>query len=114
MSKFSAGVTLRVLQGEKDQSERVLSRCLFWLNNNLRPRPGNWGRRLGRFSWRQIRMRKLLVVNDQPGITTVVSLIAQQLGIDCMVLNSSAKATETFIEYRPDILMLDMIMPEKD
>ena len=29
-------------------------------------------------------------------------------------LNSSAQATETFIAYRPDVLFLDMIMPEKD
>jgi CheY-like chemotaxis protein len=29
-------------------------------------------------------------------------------------VNSSAQATETFIEFKPDVLMLDMIMPEKD
>jgi YesN/AraC family two-component response regulator len=29
-------------------------------------------------------------------------------------VNSSALATETFIEFKPDVLMLDMIMPEKD
>ena len=29
-------------------------------------------------------------------------------------LNSSAQATETFIAFKPDIVILDMIMPEKD
>jgi len=29
-------------------------------------------------------------------------------------LHSSALATETFVEYRPDVVILDMIMPEKD
>jgi CheY-like chemotaxis protein len=57
---------------------------------------------------------KLLVVDDQTGITRVVELIASDLGYDVIVLNDSARATETFIECRPDVVLLDMIMPEKD
>jgi CheY-like chemotaxis protein len=58
--------------------------------------------------------KKLLVIDDQTGITKVVELIARQLGLDVRSLNSSAQATETFIAFRPDVLFLDMIMPEKD
>ena len=58
--------------------------------------------------------KKLLIVDDQAGITKVFGLIARQLGLEFKALNSSISATEEFIEYRPDILMLDMIMPEKD
>ena len=58
--------------------------------------------------------KKLLVIDDQTGITKVVEMIARQLGLDTRSLNSSAEATETFIAFKPDILMLDMIMPEKD
>lgn len=58
--------------------------------------------------------KRLLIVDDQAGITKVVGLIAQQLGMEFKALNSSLNATEAFIEYRPDILILDMIMPEKD
>jgi CheY-like chemotaxis protein len=58
--------------------------------------------------------KKLLVVDDQTGITKVVEMIARQLGLNVRSLNSSAQATETFIAFRPHILMLDMIMPEKD
>ncbi len=58
--------------------------------------------------------KKLLVIDDQTGITKVVEMIAQQLGLDTRSLNSSAQATETFIAFEPNILMLDMIMPEKD
>ncbi len=58
--------------------------------------------------------KKLLVIDDQTGITKVVELIARQLGLDVRSLNSSAQATETFIAYQPDVLFLDMIMPEKD
>jgi len=58
--------------------------------------------------------KKLLVIDDQTGITKVVELIARQLGLDVRSVNSLAQATETFIEFKPDVLMLDMIMPEKD
>jgi len=58
--------------------------------------------------------KKLLIIDDQAGITKVVGLIARQLGLEFKALNSSLTATEEFIEYQPDILMLDMIMPEKD
>jgi DNA-binding NtrC family response regulator len=58
--------------------------------------------------------KKLLVIDDQSGITKVVEMIARQIGLNTRSLNSSAQATETFIAFRPDILILDMIMPEKD
>jgi CheY-like chemotaxis protein len=58
--------------------------------------------------------KKLLVIDDQAGITKVVEMIARQLGLDARSLNSSAQATDVFIEFKPDILMIDMIMPEKD
>ena len=58
--------------------------------------------------------KKLLVIDDQTGITKVVEMIARQLGLETQSLNSSGQATETFIAFKPDILMLDMIMPEKD
>ena len=58
--------------------------------------------------------KKLLVIDDQTGITKVVEMIARQLGLNVRSLNSSAEATEAFITFKPDLLMLDMIMPEKD
>jgi CheY-like chemotaxis protein len=58
--------------------------------------------------------KKLLIIDDQAGITRVVGLIAQQLGLDFKAVNSAAAAVDEFIGYRPDIVMLDMIMPEKD
>jgi CheY-like chemotaxis protein len=58
--------------------------------------------------------KKLLVIDDQTGITKVVKLIARQLGLNAMSLNSSSQATEAFIAFKPDVVMLDMIMPEKD
>src|SRR5690242_20581624 len=58
--------------------------------------------------------KKLLVIDDQTGITKVVELIARQLGLNARSLNNSAEATDAFIAFMPDVVMLDMIMPEKD
>jgi CheY-like chemotaxis protein len=58
--------------------------------------------------------KKLLIIDDQVSIAKVVGLIATQLGLQVQALNSSVLATETFVEFRPDIVILDMIMPEKD
>ena len=75
----------------------------------LYARNGTWPHGEGRSL-----VKKLLVIDDQTGITKVVELIARQLGLTVRSLNSSAEATETFIAFQPDVLMLDMIMPEKD
>jgi two-component system response regulator MtrA len=58
--------------------------------------------------------KKLLVIDDQSGITKVVELIAKELGLNTRSLNNSSEATEVFIAFKPDVVMLDMIMPEKD
>jgi two-component system response regulator MtrA len=58
--------------------------------------------------------KKLLIIDDQTGITRVVSLIAKQLAMECRTLNDPMRATEEFVDFQPDILILDMIMPEKD
>jgi CheY-like chemotaxis protein len=58
--------------------------------------------------------KKLLVIDDQTGITKVVELIARQIGLTARSLNSSSEATEVFIAFKPDVVILDMIMPEKD
>ncbi len=48
-------------------------------------------------------------------IRKVVEMIARQLGITTRTLNNSSQATGNFfIAFKPDILILDMILPEKD
>src|SRR4051794_24606990 len=70
---------------------------------------------MGTDQWRKGPMKKrLLVIDDQTGITKVVELIARQLGLNARALNDSSQAAEVFIAFKPDVVMLDMIMPEKD
>jgi len=58
--------------------------------------------------------QKLLVVDDQAGINAVVSRIATALGLETIALRDPLKAIETFIDFAPDVVLLDMVMPEKD
>jgi CheY-like chemotaxis protein len=58
--------------------------------------------------------QKLLVVDDQSGINSIVVRIASSLGLETIALLDPLKAIETFIDFAPDVVLLDMIMPEKD
>jgi CheY-like chemotaxis protein len=58
--------------------------------------------------------QKLLVVDDQAGINAVIERIAAGLGLETRAVREPLKATEAFIDFAPDVVMLDMIMPEKD
>jgi DNA-binding NtrC family response regulator len=57
---------------------------------------------------------KVLIIDDDAGFIHVVGAIARQLGMEVRTLNDPLGATQVFSDYRPDVLMLDMIMPEKD
>lgn len=57
---------------------------------------------------------KLLVIDDDVAITEVIGLIAKELGVECKAINTSLTATETFLDYRPDVVILDIVMPDKD
>ena len=59
-------------------------------------------------------LSKLLMIDDEAGLTKVVGLIARHLGIEFKALNTSLSAAEGFLDYKPDAVMLDMIMPGKD
>lgn len=58
--------------------------------------------------------RKLLVVDDQVGLARVISRVAEGLGYETRIASCPFAATEIFVEFRPDVVILDMIMPGKD
>lgn len=57
---------------------------------------------------------KLLIIDDEVGLTKVVGLIVRQLGMDFRALNTSCSATQVFVDYKPDVVIIDMVMPDKD
>ena len=58
--------------------------------------------------------QKLLVIDDQAGINAAVVRVATELGLETMAVREPLKATEAFINFAPDLVLLDMFMPEKD
>lgn len=58
--------------------------------------------------------KKLLVIDDQAGINAAVARVATALGLETMAVREPSKATDAFISFAPDVVLLDMIMPEKD
>jgi CheY-like chemotaxis protein len=57
---------------------------------------------------------RLLIVDDESAITEVVGSIATELGVEFRSLNTSIAAAEVFRDYRPDMVILDIVMPGKD
>jgi CheY-like chemotaxis protein len=58
--------------------------------------------------------RRLLVVDDQDGITKIVSKIGIKLGYEVRAINDPTRAFDEFDEFRPDVLVIDLVMPEVD
>lgn len=58
--------------------------------------------------------QRLLIVDDQLALTKVVSLVARQAGFETMTVNAPQDAAQAFIDFKPDVVMVDMIMPEMD
>ncbi|MEW5701192.1 MAG: response regulator [Candidatus Zixiibacteriota bacterium] len=57
---------------------------------------------------------KVLVVDDEPGITEIVDAFLTTAGYDVAVENTSAGAIKRAREWKPDIILLDIMMPEMD
>src|SRR5678815_4106527 len=57
---------------------------------------------------------RLLVVDDDPRLTSIVALTAAQLGILTRECNDPRLALDAFVEFRPDVVMIDIYMPEQD
>jgi two-component system, OmpR family, response regulator MtrA len=72
--------------------------------------------RYGFASWEQMHCMsfRLLAVDDDVRLTRIVALTATQLGLETMQINDPAKALEAFVSFRPDVVLLDVFMPELD
>lgn len=59
-------------------------------------------------------MKKLLIVDDDIGLAKAYARIGMDAGFEVHVVNNPLHATEAFLEFKPDVAVVDMIMPEKD
>ncbi len=58
--------------------------------------------------------KKLLVVDDEIGITNLVTRIASSLNYVVRAVNDPVEAVPAFAAFEPDVLLLDLIMPSID
>ncbi len=58
--------------------------------------------------------KKLLVVDDEPDFCVFVSHVAKEMGCLVKTLTDSRRFRACYEAFDPDIVMLDMVMPEQD
>ena len=58
--------------------------------------------------------RRLLLIDDSEQWTKLVARMAEPLGFEVERCNDPMLALDAFVAAKPDVVMLDMCMPEKD
>jgi len=57
-------------------------------------------------------MAKILVVDDDKGATDLLEAILLATGHQAVVINDSSKAMEAAAQEKPNLILLDLMMPE--
>jgi len=57
-------------------------------------------------------MTKILVVDDDKGATDLIEIILMSSGYEPIIVNDSSKAMEVADQNKPDMILLDLMMPE--
>ncbi len=58
--------------------------------------------------------QKILIVEDEPKIARLLSDYLNDFGYDTTICNDGSEATELFHSVRPDCVLLDVMLPNKD
>jgi CheY-like chemotaxis protein len=62
----------------------------------------------------QAEKKRLLVVDDEPGFREFIQEAAAGLGLEVETAVNGASAREVYAAFKPDIILLDIVMPEVD
>lgn len=57
---------------------------------------------------------KVLIVDDDTNIAEVINMYLQSSGYDTKVVHDGKMAEDTFAEYKPDLVLLDVMIPTID
>jgi len=58
--------------------------------------------------------RKVLIVEDIPGLIHILQLEVQRLGYETILASNGEEAVEMAIAHLPNLIMMDIMMPEMD
>lgn len=64
--------------------------------------------------YEQVEKVRLLVVDDDPPIADLVATVARYEGWEAVTANSGEEALSRAAEFRPDIVVLDLMLPDID
>ncbi len=59
-------------------------------------------------------MAKILIVDDELQTTTLLEMLLSARGYETRAVNDSSKAIQVAKETNPDLILLDLMMPEPD
>ena len=59
-------------------------------------------------------MASILIVDDDENISEVIKMYLENSGYDTKVSHNGKEAQEFFIQYKPDIVLLDIMLPSVD
>lgn len=62
----------------------------------------------------QKRNPKILVIDDEPEITDIIKAFLSNAGYEVLVENSSVMGVEKAKTFKPDLILLDIMMPFMD
>lgn len=62
----------------------------------------------------KIKAAKLLVIDDEPEITQIIEAFLENAGHQVITENSSVMGIERAKELKPDLILLDIMMPNMD
>jgi len=57
-------------------------------------------------------MTKIMIVDDDKGATALIETIIVSAGYEPIVVNESSKAMDVANHIKPDLILLDLMMPE--
>ncbi|HET6802393.1 MAG TPA: response regulator [Casimicrobiaceae bacterium] len=57
---------------------------------------------------------KVLIVDDEPNIVVALEYLMRQNGFDVRAARNGEEALALLGEFRPDVVLLDVMMPRKD
>ncbi|MCU0585702.1 MAG: response regulator [Desulfobacterales bacterium] len=58
--------------------------------------------------------KKILIVDDEPGIIVALQFLMEQNGYETIVAFSGEEAMEAVARHRPDLILLDIMLPVVD
>jgi DNA-binding response OmpR family regulator len=58
--------------------------------------------------------RKILIVDDEPNIVIALEFLLRRHGFDVRVARNGEEALAAVADFRPDVVLLDVMMPVKD